>query len=60
MTPAGNLPTAEACAYLGCSKRTFWALMSEYRVRPVRIGRSRQWKRADLDRVIDARQKARM
>jgi excisionase family DNA binding protein len=57
-TSAGLLTTAEVCAHLGCSARTWWRLVSQYRVRPVRAGRAR-WRLADVDRVIEARQRAR-
>lgn len=60
MTAAGLVTTAEACEYLGCSLRNFWRVAAEYRLRPARrLARQHQWRIADLDRVIEARTRAR-
>lgn len=54
MTGAGNMTTAEACDYLGCTRSTLYRLAREFRVRRPRRTRA-SWPRRELDRIIEAR-----
>lgn len=50
------LTTPEACRRLAVSRATLYRLMSEGRIRPVRIGASVRFKSDDLARFIEASQ----
>lgn len=49
---AAMLRTAEACAYLNIGRSTLHRLVTEGRIKPVRIGRMVSFTRAELDQFI--------
>ena len=56
MQPAPLLTVKDACRHLAISRATLYRLMSEGRIRPVKIGASVRFKADDLTRFIEASQ----